>query len=172
MTLLCDSIGAPLSKLFGEISKLIQIKGGKGTRITCEDIEKNIGISKDFNNFEFVTALAHRDYPKAMRIISYFERNPKTNPTVITTATMFEYFTRLVCAHYVADKSDASLMRALSLKNNAALNDLKTGMRNYNAMKAVNAIHYIREFDAKSKGVASYQDSYALLKEAVFKIFT
>ncbi len=43
----------------------------------CEDIEKH-GHFKDFNNFEFVSALGTRDYPKAMRIISYFERNPKS----------------------------------------------------------------------------------------------
>ena len=172
VALLCDTIGAPLSKLFGEVNKLIQIKGGKGSRITCEDIEKNIGISKDFNNFEFVAALGARDYPKAMKIISYFERNPKSNPTVITTATMFDFFTKLVIAHYLPDKSDASIMRSLGLKGKLALGDIKNGLANYNAMHAVNAIHHIREFDTKSKGVGSYQNEYALLKEAVFKIFT
>ena len=172
VALLCDSIGAPLSKLFGEVKKLIQIKGGKGARITCEDIEKNTGISKDFNNFKFVSALGTRDYPKAMRIISYFERNPKANPTVMTTATMFDFFTKLVNAHYLADKSDASIMRSLGLRGKQALMDIKNGLGNYNAMHAVNAIHHIREFDTKSKGVGSYQNEYALLKEAVFKIFT
>ena len=63
-------------------------------------------------------------------------------------------------------------MRSLGLKGKLALVDIKNGLANYNAMHAVNAIHHIREFDTKSKGVGSYQNEYALLKEAVFKIFT
>lgn len=170
--MLCEYIGGPLTKLFGEVNKLIQIKGGQGQRITAEDIERNIGISKDFNNFELTSAIANKNYPKAVQIVKYFESNPKTNPTVMTTSTLFNFFSKLVIAHYLQDKSEASIKTALGIRFQNQLNEIKTGMRNYNPYKAVNAIHALREFDVKSKGVNSFQNEYDLLTELVFKIFT
>jgi DNA polymerase-3 subunit delta len=167
--LLCDYIGLPLTKVFGEINKLIQIIGQNG-RITCDVIEKNIGISKDFNTFELCKALSEKDYAKCMQIVQYFENNPKSNPSVLISPNIFNTFSRLVIAHYLPDKSDASLMTNLGLKSQPAVREVKTGLRNYNALQAVNAIHYIREYDAKSKGIGSYQNEHELLKELVFKI--
>ena len=173
VALLCDYIGLPLSKLFGEVNKLLQIKGGKaGSRITCEDIEKNIGISKDFNNFELQSALIARDYPKALRIVNYFEKNSKANPSVLTTATLLTFFSRLVMSHYAADKSDQGLMAVNGLKVPFQLRDIRAGMKSFNPRQAVNAIHHLREFDAKSKGVGSFQKEYDLLRELIFKILT
>lgn len=170
--MLCEYIGGPLTKLFGEVNKLIQIKGGEGQRITTEDIEKHIGISKDYNNFELVSAIANKNYPKAIQIIKYFESNPKTNPTVMTTSTLFNFFSKLVIAHYLQDKSEAALKTALGIRFQNQLNEIKTGMRNYNPFRAVNAIHAIRDFDVKTKGVYSFQNEYDLLAELVFKLFT
>ena len=137
-----------------------------------EDIERNIGISKDFNNFELVSAVANKNYPKAIRIIKYFESNPKTNPTIMTTSTLFNFFSKLVIAHYLTDKSEPALKAALGIRFQNQLNEIKTGMRNYNPLRAVNAVHALREFDVKSKGVNSFQNEYALLTELIFKIFT
>lgn len=171
LKLLCEYIGTPLSKLFGELNKLITIKGEKG-KITCEDVEKNIGISKDFNNYELINALSVKDYPKAMMIVKYFESNPKANPTVITTGVMFNYFSNIVTAHYLRDKSDQSLRDTFGFKAQVQLRSLKDGMRCYTPMQAVNCIHYLREFDTMSKGIGSYLNEYALLRELIFKIFT
>ena len=171
--LLCEYIGSPLSKLFGELNKLILIKGGqKGIRITCEDIERNIGISKDFNNFELSKAISQRNYPQAIKIIKYFKKNPKQNPYVMAASAIFNLFSRVVICQYTADKSDQGLMSACGLKNSYALREIRDAMRNYNPRQAVNAVHYIREYDAKSKGVGSLQDPFDLLGEAVFKIMT
>lgn len=170
--MMCQYIGAPLSKLFGEINKLISIKGSQSSRITVDDIEKHIGISKDFNNFELVSAISRKDYPKAIQIVKYFENNPKTNPTVITTSTLFNFFTKLVIAHYLPDKSDNSIKIATGAKFANQLNEIKEGMRKYNPYRAVNAIHAIRDFDVASKGVGSFQNEYQLLTELIFKIFT
>lgn len=170
--LLCQYIGAPLSKLFGEVNKLITIKGGEGSRITCEDVEKNIGISKDFNNYELISAISSKNYPKAVQIIKYFESNPKTNPTVMTTAALFSYFSNLVIAHYTQDKSENSLKEATGIRFAGAYRELLEGMRNYNAYRAVMAVHAIRDFDVESKGVQSFQNEYQLLQELIFKIFT
>lgn len=169
--LLCEYIGGPLSKLFGEVNKLISIKGENG-KITAEDVERNIGISKDFNNFELVSAIARRNYPKAVQIVKYFEANPKTNPTVMTTAQLFTFFTRLVSAHYLPSKSDDAIKQALGIRYAPQLNELKEAMRNYNPYQAVYSLHALREFDVKSKGVESFQNEYDLLLELIFKIFT
>ena len=116
VAMLCEYIGAPLSKLFGELNKLIQIKGGKG-RISPEDVEKNIGISKDYNNWELLKAVINRDYPKCCAIIKYFRNNPKNNPTIVTGSVLFNYFAKLTVAHFLPGKDDSSLMAALEAKN-------------------------------------------------------
>lgn len=172
VSMLCDYIGSPLSKLFGEVNKLIHIVGHDNARITPLHIEKNIGISKDYNNFEFTKALCNRDYSKCINIIRYFTNNPKNNPTVVTTGVLFNFFSKLVVSHFLQDKSDNAIMQACDLKNSYALKDIRTGLANYPPVHAVNAIHHLREFDAKSKGVNSFQKEYDLLQELVFKIMT
>ena len=171
VSMLCEYIGAPLSKLFGELNKLIQIKGGKG-RITADDVEMNIGISKDYNNIELTNALRVRDYPKCMAIVKYFRNNPKNNPTVVTTAALFNFFSKIVVAHFLPSKDDTSLMGMLEYKNKYALGDLKTAMKSYPPAKAINAIHHLREFDGKIKGVGSMRNEYDLLQELIFKLMT
>lgn len=170
--MLCEYIGRPLTKLFGELNKLISIKGKDNGKITAEDVERNIGISKDFNNFELVSAIAKRNYPKAVQIVKYFEANPKTNPTIMTTGQLFTFFTRLVSAHYLPSKSDADIKSALGIRFAPQLNELKDAMRNYNPYQSVYALHALRDFDVKSKGVESFQNEYDLLLELIFKIFT
>jgi len=172
VSLLCDYIGNPLSKLFGEIDKLIVAAGKDVKRISAELIERNIGISKDFNTFELVKAMARKDYPKSMQIVDYFSRNPKQNPGVMIVATLFGFFSKLFVATVARDKSDTSLIAALELKNQYALRDYRDGLQHYNARQALAAIHAIREYDTHSKGIGSMQNEYELLKELVFKIFT
>lgn len=170
--LLCEYIGPPLSKLVGEINKLVNIIGDKSKKITCEDIEKHIGVSKDYNNFELMNALGEKDYPKAIKIVKYFENSPKLHPTPVSTGLMVNLYSNLVIAHYLPDKSDNGIMEAFGFKARIQLTNLKTAMRNYTPMQAVNAIHHLREFDAKSKGIGSVQNEYSLMKELIFKLFT
>lgn len=172
VSLLCEYIGNPISKLFGEIDKLIVSMGKEQVRITPELIEKNIGISKDFNTFELVKALSRKDYPKSMAIVEYFSKNPKQNPGVMIVATIFAYFSKLFVACVTRDKSDESLMTELELKSSYALRDYRDGLLHYNGRQAYAAIHAIRDFDTQSKGIGSNQNEYELLKELVFKIFT
>lgn len=172
VSLLCDYIGNPLSKLFGEIDKLIIAAGSDVKRISPELIERNIGISKDFNTFELVKALARKDYPKAMMIVEYFSRNPKQNPGVMTVAVLFKFFSNLFIASVTRDKSDQSLIAALDLKNSYALRDYRDGLQFYNARQALAAVHSLREYDVHSKGIGSTQNEFELLKELIFKIFT
>lgn len=169
--MLRDYIGTDASRLYNEISKLAMILG-KGSTITPESIERNIGMSKDFNNFELVEAIAAKDAAKAFRIVEYFKSNPKNNPAVVTAATIFAYFSDLLIAHFTRDKSPSSLMGALGLKWQGQLQRYNTGLRNYNAYKVIEIISAIRRFDANSKGIGSRQNEYALLHDLVFHILT
>lgn len=172
VAMLAQYIGPPLSKLFGEIDKLISIVGREAGRITCEDIERNIGISKEFNNFELVNALSTKDYPKAIRIVKHFSESPKANPTPVTTGTLFSFFSNLVIAHYMQDKSDSALREQFGFKSPDQIHNMRSALKSYSPAQAVNAIHYLREFDTKSKGIGSYFNEYDLLSETIFKLFT
>ena len=170
VALLCDYIGNPLSKLFGEIDKLLLNLNPGENLITAELIEKNIGISKEYNSFELLKALSRKDYAKSMRIVNYFESNPKNNPSVMIITVLFNFFSKLCIASSIKDKTDPSLMEALELKNSYALRDYKEALRYYSFESIVNIIHDIRMCDAQSKGIESYKGEYDLLKELIFKI--
>lgn len=172
VSLLADYIGLPLSKLYGELNKLISVKGAGNGRIDCDDIEKNIGISKEYNNFEFLDSLRNKDYPKAMRIIKHFAANKNKNSTVPLTGLMYNFYSDLVISHYLPDKSEAAIQQYFGLRAKPQLQGFMTAMRNYNARQAVNAIHYLRDFDLRSKGRDSYFAEHDLLAELVFKLFT
>ncbi len=170
--ILIEYIGNSLQKLFGEIDKLIVSAGPGAQRITANMVEDNIGISKDFNNFELTKALSTKDYPKTMRILSYFRKNPKNNPTVMTTSILQKFFSQLIVAHYAQDKTDNGLMEALQLKSPYALKEIKDGLRMYSPRQSLAAISALRDFDCKSKGIGSFQNEYDLQQELIFKIFT
>ena len=88
-SMLADFVGTDLSRLTGELEKLIITLPKGQTRVTPEQIERNIGISKDYNNFELRSALVERNVLKANQIINYFEKNPKTNPLQMTLSLLF-----------------------------------------------------------------------------------
>lgn len=168
--LLAAYTGNDLSRLFGETEKLIIASDGK--EITPELIERNIGISKDFNNFELIAAVSQRNFAKAMQIVLYFKSNPKQNPPMITGVVLFNFFSNLLIAKYTPDSSEQALMSALGFKSAYQLKDIKTAMPRYTAGACTRIIHAIREFDGMTKGIGSTEDSYELLRELIFKIFT
>lgn len=170
--ILIEYIGNSLQKLFGEIDKLIVSAGPGSQRITAGMVEENIGISKEFNNFELIKAVATKDYPKTLRILDYFRKNPKNNPSVMTTSMLQKYFSQLVVAHFTQDKSDRNLLEVLQLKSSYALKDIREGLRMYSPRQSLASISALRDFDCKSKGIGSFQNEYDLQKELMFKIFT
>ncbi|MDE6560782.1 MAG: DNA polymerase III subunit delta [Muribaculaceae bacterium] len=170
--ILIEYIGNSLQKLFGEIDKLIVSAGQGAQRITAGMVEENIGISKEFNNFELIKAVSTKDYPKTLRILDYFRKNPKNNPSVMTTSMLQKFFSQLVVAHFTQDKTDRGLMEALQLKTPYALKDIREGLRMYSPRQSLAAISALRDFDCKSKGIGSLQNEYDLQQELMFKIFT
>lgn len=171
LSMLRDFIGTDVAKIYNEINKLALILG-KGAMITPESIEHNVGISKDFNNFELIDAIAAKDTAKIFRIIKYFRSNPKNHPAIMTVSTIFSYFASLLIAQFSKDKSPGALMSALGLRWPGQLTRYTIGMRNYNAYKTIEIISAIREFDVKSKGNGSRQNEYDLLHNLMFRITT
>ncbi|MBQ0023422.1 MAG: DNA polymerase III subunit delta [Prevotellaceae bacterium] len=151
--ILAESVGSDLNRLAGELDKLVISLPPGINRINTELVEKNIGISKEFNVWELRSALIQRDVLKANRIITHFEQNPKANPPTMTVAALFNFFAQLMQAFYAPDKSEQGLMKHLELRNTWQLKDYTVAMRNYNAMKTMLIIGKLRETDARLKGI-------------------
>lgn len=169
--MLADFVGTDLSRLTGELEKLIITLSAGQKRVTPEQIEKNIGISKDYNNFELRSALVEKDILKANKIIKYFEENPKTNPIQMTLSLLFNFYSNLMLSYYSPEKTEQGIASWLGLKSPWAARDYLTAMRRYNGVKTMQIIGEIRYADAKSKGInnASMSDG-DILRELVFKI--
>lgn len=171
LAMLRDYIGADLSRLYNEIGKLALILG-PGAMVTPEAIERNIGVSKDYNNFELVDAIVSRNPAKAFAIVEYFRNNPKNNPMVMTVSSLFNQFSNLLIYHYTRDKSQSGYMDALGMRNAWGLRVYEVASRNYNVRQTIEIISAIREFDARSKGIGSRQNEYDLLKDLIYRILT
>lgn len=172
MQMLADYIGSDLIRLTNELDKLRISMGEKNKRITPDDIERNVGVSKDYNNFELLNAIVTRDAHKANQIVNYFERNPKNNPLVVTISVLFGFFSNLLISYFAQDKSEQGLMQELKLRSTFQARDYITAMRNYNAFKCIDIIALIRQYDARSKGIGATANTSEgeMLREMVFKI--
>ncbi len=167
-SMLADHIGTDIARLYSELDKLAML--ASDNNITPLLIEQNIGISKDFNNFELEDALARRDAAKAFRIVDYFERNPKNNPSVVSVAMLFSFFSSVLLAATASDKSMEGIMAAAGTRSQWRARKFLDATRMYNTRSLVNIIGFLRECDTRSKGIGSRQDQYALLKELIYKI--
>lgn len=167
--MLAEFLGNDLAKIDNELNKL-KLVVPAGTEVTPEIIEKNIGISKDFNNFELQNAIGERNVQKAHRILNYFAQNPKDNPMVVTTSVLFNFFSKLMIYHSLPNKSKANVATKLGI-NAYFAGDFITAGRNYPLKKVSAAIGLLREADVKSKGVGSNSVPQGdLLKELVVKM--
>jgi DNA polymerase III subunit delta len=167
--LLAEYLGTDLGKIANELKKLT-ISLPPKTRITNEHIEKNIGISKDYNIFELQNALGERDILKANRIINYFADNPKSNPIQLTTVLLYLYFSKLFLYHFLKDKSEKSVAASLGIHPYFVKSYSKAAKR-YNTHKLYDIIGILREYDMKSKGFETNNVSQGgLLKEMIYKI--
>ncbi len=167
--MLSEFLGTDLGRIVNEVDKLIITKPTDSNQITDALIEKNIGISKDYNNFELQNALIKKDILKANKIVFYFDKNPKNNPLVVTLSVLFNFFSNLLQYHYTGDKSQQNIARTLGV-NPFFVKDFVKAAGVYNAGKCMQSIGLIREYDAKGKGVGSRTVTGDLLKELIFKI--
>jgi len=168
--MLTEFLGTDLSKVANELDKLLITKPADSNQITPEHVEKNIGISKDFNVFELQAALINKDKLKANRIIRYFADNKKANPMLMVLAQLFNFFSGLMIYHYLSDKSPAAVASELKI-NPYFVKDYEKAAKAFGAWKTMNIITWIRETDARGKGIESNGvDDGELMKELVYKI--
>ena len=171
MSMMSEFVGADLSRMNGELEKLVTAMPDGVKEITPEFIEEHVGISKDYNIFEFRDAIINKNVQKANKIAAYYESNPKMYPIQLVTAAIFPYFANLMLAFYAPDKTDRGIADQLDLKSTWGVGDYTTGMRNYTATQTMKIINTIRRYDAKSKGVdATANTGEGLLKELLFLI--
>lgn len=169
--MIAEFVGTDLNRLAGELEKLIITLPPGATRITPEQIERNIGISKDYNNFELRSALIEKDVLKANRIVKYFNNNPKNNPLQLTLAVLFNFFSNLMLAYYAPEKTEQGIAAQLGLRSPWQSREYMAAMRRYKGIKVMQIIEAIRTCDAKSKGIDNSSMSDGdLLKELVYVI--
>ncbi len=167
--IIADFLGSDLSKISNEIDKL-QIALPEGAVVTPTDIERNIGISKDYNNFELVDALAVKNIEKVNRIVDYFRQDKNGNPLVVTLSVIFNFFANLLIYSTLKDKSKMNVASVLKI-NPFFVTLYQKAAVNYDTQKIIRIISYIRETDAGSKGVGDLiMGENELLKLLVFKI--
>ena len=168
VSLINEHLGNSLSKISNEIDKLLEIKK-KEKIIELDDIEKYIGISKEFNNFELRKALGEKNYNKAFQIAQYFSENPNANPIVVTISIIFDFFNKLLIFHSNIELNDTKIASLLGI-NPFFIKEYKTASINYDLKQVVRIISILRDYDMFSKGVGVKKADSSLLKEMVVKI--
>jgi len=168
--MLAEFVGSDLSRMVQELEKLeFGLSEGENL-ITPELVERLVGVSKDYNVFELVDAIACRNILKANKITKYMEDNPKVAPFQLVTATVFAFFANLMVIWYSPDKSERGISTAVGLPSWRVKNYV-VALKNYNARKTMEIIGLLREFDAKSKGYGAGPGSTeGLLRELIYRI--
>lgn len=170
--MIADNIGADLSRLTGELDKVILSLPEQDRRVTPQVVEDQIGVSKEFNGFELRDAIVNRDVYKANQIIKYFDENPKAGSIYSFLPMLFNFFQNLMISYYAPNnKSQEGVAEWLELRSPWAAKDYMKGMKNYSGMKVMQIITKIREIDAKSKGLDNPNTPPGeLMKELIFYI--
>ncbi|MCD4709935.1 MAG: DNA polymerase III subunit delta [Bacteroidales bacterium] len=168
--LLAEFLGSDLSKIANEVEKLMVAIGKKGETITPELVEKHIGFSKDFNQFELQDALGKRDVVRANRIINYFAENERKYPIPLTIVSLYYFFSKLLLFHYTRDKSRQNMAATLKV-NPFFVKNYESAAKRYSAAKLVEIISLLRIYDMRSKGYdGNTTPEGELTRELVFKI--
>jgi DNA polymerase-3 subunit delta len=167
--LLIESLGNDLGRIVKELEKLgVLIE--KGTIINENHIEENIGISKDYNVFELTNAVANKDNLKALKIVDYFEHNPKAADLVFVISNLFKFFSQIMRIHFLPNKSREAVARALGVHPFVA-GELTNAKNKYDPRKIAANIALIHEYDLKSKGVRNTSATQGeLMREMVYQL--
>lgn len=167
--LLVDFVGNDLSRITNEIEK-ITVNLGKRNTITEDDIEKYVGVSKEYNAFELQSAMSKKNLAKAITIIQYFESNPKAAPIQLVLPALYGFFSKLYIIFGMADKSE-NAVKSLFYNNPFAAKEALGAMKLYGYEGVEKALLLLHEFNLKSVGVNDTGTSDgSLLKEMVVKM--
>lgn len=167
--MLSEYIGSDIARLANEIDKLA-INLQPNQTIDEQMVQENVGISKEYNIFELQTALIQGNVLKANRIVHFFEANPKNNPLIPNLTLLFSFFTKLVCLHAAADKSEAAISKSLGNRS-FLVKEYLQALRVFNYYRTAQIIHFIRIADLQSKGIeGGNMTEGEIMRELVFKI--
>lgn len=167
--LLSEFLGNDLQKISNEIEKL-EIILGHGATITPESIEDNIGISKDFNNFELQKALSIKDTFKAFQIVTYFANNPKEHSIFMILPSLAKHFTRILTIQYEKNKNPKHLASVLKMSP-FFISEIIQASNLYSPRRVTEIIHEIKLADLASKGIDTTNNNEGeILKELIYKI--
>ena len=168
-SLLGEFLGNDLSRIVNELEKLSIILE-KGTRISDIHIEENIGISKDYNNFELTNAIAIRDTLKVFQIAHYFERNPKDHSIIAIISGLFGFYSNLMRIHFLPNKNPDAVASTLRVHPFVA-KQLMQSANIYSPKVLANNVAVLHEYDLKAKGIgnSSFSDG-ELMREMLFKL--
>ena len=174
LLLLVDHIGNDLSRLKNEIEK-ISVNLHNRKTITEDDIENYVGVSKEFNVFELQDAISQRNLPKAIRIIQYFQSNPKAAPIQLILPTLYSYFSKIYTAAALSNTSEEAL-KPLFYYNGFAAKQASVAIKNYGFSGAEKIVLLLHEYNLKSIGINSAVSGATadgeLLKELSVKIIS
>lgn len=169
LLLIVDHIGNDLSRIENEIDKLLVNLGTRKT-ITADDIEQYVGVSKEYNPFELQSAIARKDLVKAMRIVNYFESNPKAAPIQLVLPALYNLFSKT----YMIFGQNSSDEKAVAINigvNPFFVKDYLLTAKNYGAKGVENALLLLHHYNLRSIGVGdSGTSDAALMKEFVIKV--
>jgi DNA polymerase-3 subunit delta len=167
--LLAEFLGNDLVKITNELGKL-ELVVGEDRNITPELIEHNIGISKDFNNFELQNALANGNQVKAYQIVQYFSKNSNQHAIVLTIATLYSFFSKIMTLHTVDSQNPQTMAKAIGV-NPYFLKDYTMAARHFPMHRISGVFETLRLMDVKSKGVDANLSPKDLYQELLFRIF-
>ncbi|MDR1582241.1 MAG: DNA polymerase III subunit delta [Prevotellaceae bacterium] len=172
--ILVDHIGADLNRIVNELDKLFILLPENNKKITAEHIEKNIGISKEYNVYALSTAVISGNVFNANRIINYYAKNPKSNPMIQIMISLFMQFSRVLKYHVIKRSSKGVQSKDIAVQLGISpffLRDYESAALRYPILKVVQIIELLREYDMKSKGWNNPGTSDSeLLRELIFKI--
>jgi len=167
--LLVDHIGNDLSRIENEIEKIL-VNLGKRKTINEDDIEEFIGISKEFNVFEFQNALATKNLPACIRIVQYFEANPKAAPIQLIFPSFYSFFSKLYMIHGLNSRDEKTVAASIGV-NPFFVKDYLQAVKLYTFPQVEKAILLLHQYNLKSVGISAIgTEDASLLKEMVFKI--
>lgn len=169
LLMISEYLGTELSRIANELDKLMLNLGDANT-ITKQDVADNIGISKEYNIFEFQQALAQKDISKAFKIAQHFGNNPKSMPFPVLMGSLSRFFGRIFTFYYVKNQQEKAVLETLQLRSAYALKDIKIAIRHYSLPQLKNCIQVLQEYDMKSKGLGSTAPHSQLLLEMVYKL--
>lgn len=169
--MICDSVGNDLSRLSNELDKLVLALPEGANRIEAAFVEQHIGASKDFNNFELISAFVDKDVLKVNRIVKYFNDNPKNFSLQLTVSTLFGFFSNLMLAYYAPQRTEEGIADWIEQPRWQVTKNILPAMRKYSGVKVMQIIEKLRETDAKSKGIGNSMATPGdLLKELSYFI--